>query len=421
MSFPRYPKYKSSGVEWLGEVPEHWDVVQLKQFVDIQNGSDHKHVEQTDGYPVLGSGGAFAYASEYLYDGESVLLGRKGTIDKPLHVTGRFWTVDTMYWTKINPSASGRFTYYVALTIPFDYYSTNTALPSMTKGNLNSHLVSRPPLPEQTHIAAFLDAETAKIDELVAEQRRLMDLLKEKRQAVISHAVTKGLNPNASMKSSGIEWLGEVPEHWEVKPLKYSITKIEQGWSPQCASEPAAENEWGVLKVGCGNRDRFDPDEQKALPLEVAPLPNYEIKAGDILMSRGNTLELVGSATYVEQVRPRLLLCDLLYRFRAKPDRAVSEFLVLSLRSPNIRFQIERDATGTSASMKKIGQGTIREFVIALPPLDEQHAIINHIKIETTKIDTLTAEAQRAIDLLQERRTALISAAVTGQIDVRTN
>ncbi len=236
MSFPRYKKTKPSGVEWLGDVPEHWEVVQLKQFLDIRNGSDHKHVEQAEGYPVMGSGGIFAYASEYLYDGESVLLGRKGTIDKPLHVTGRFWTVDTMYWSKINPEASGRFAYFSALTIPFSFYSTNTALPSMTKGNLSSHWVARPPLSEQTQIAAFLDRETAKIDALVAEQRRLMELLKEKRQAVISHAVTQGLNPKAPMKPSGIEWLGNVPEHWEVKPLKYSITNIEQGWSPQCSS-----------------------------------------------------------------------------------------------------------------------------------------------------------------------------------------
>jgi type I restriction enzyme S subunit len=108
-----------------------------------------------------------------------------------------------------------------------------------------------------------------------------------------------------------------------------------------------------------------------------------------------------------------------LYRFHAKPERAEGKFLVLTLRSPNVRFQIERDATGTSASMKKIGQGTIREFIIALPPMEEQRAIIAFITTETAKLDTLIAEAQRAIDLLQERRTALISAAVTGQIDVR--
>lgn len=226
MSLPRYPKYKDSGVEWLGEVPEHWDIAPFKQFVDIQNGTDHKHVEEAEGYPVLGSGGVFAYASDFLYDGESVLLGRKGTIDKPLHVTGRFWTVDTMYWTKIRPNASGRFAYYTALDIPFDYYSTNTALPSMTKGALSAHLVARPALAEQTHIAAFLDRETAKIDALVAEQERLIELLKEKRQAVISHAVTKGLNPSAPMKDSGSEWLGEVPAHWAATRLKHATSLI---------------------------------------------------------------------------------------------------------------------------------------------------------------------------------------------------
>ena len=181
---------KPSGIEWLGDVPEHWEVVQFKQFVDIQNGSDHKHVEQTEGYPVLGSGGVFTYASEFLYDGESVLLGRKGTIDKPLHITGRFWTVDTMYWTKISPDVSGRFTYYSALTIPFDFYSTNTALPSMTKGALSSHRVAFPPLHEQTQIAAFLDSELAKFDTLTAEAQRAIDLLQERRTALISVAVT---------------------------------------------------------------------------------------------------------------------------------------------------------------------------------------------------------------------------------------
>lgn len=170
MSFPRYPAYKDSGVHWLGAVPAHWDVAPFKRMVSLQNGSDHKHIECDDGYPVIGSGGPFAYASEFMHDGESVLLGRKGTIDKPLYVTGKFWTVDTMYWSKIRPGAFGRFAYYSALTIPFGYYSTNTALPSMTKSVLEAHLLATPPEQEQVAIAAFLDRETAKIDALVAEQ-----------------------------------------------------------------------------------------------------------------------------------------------------------------------------------------------------------------------------------------------------------
>jgi len=140
MSFPRYERYKESGVEWLGEVPEGWEVVQLKRLIAIQNGADHKLIEQEAGFPVIGSGGIFAYASEFIYDGESVLLGRKGTIDRPKYVSGKFWTVDTMYWSKIRSGVCGKFVYYLALTIPFNYYSTNTALPSMTKGALDSQL-----------------------------------------------------------------------------------------------------------------------------------------------------------------------------------------------------------------------------------------------------------------------------------------
>ena len=224
MSLTRYPEYKDSGVAWLGEVPQHWEVAPYKHFVDIHNGADHKKIEQADGFPVIGSGGPFAFASEFLYDGESVLLGRKGTIDKPLYIVGKFWTVDTMYWTKISPDAFGKFAYYVALTIPFTYYSTNTALPSMTKGALSAHAIARPPLDEQTAIATFLDRETAKIDELIAEQEKLIALLAEKRQATISHAVTKGLNPDAPMKDSGVAWLGEVPAHWAVTRLKFAAS-----------------------------------------------------------------------------------------------------------------------------------------------------------------------------------------------------
>ncbi|WP_422929148.1 restriction endonuclease subunit S [Singulisphaera sp. PoT] len=328
-----------------------------------------------------------------------------------------------MYPLRSHSGLTNSFLYWLMLTEEFSAFavleSERVAMPKINRESLKAVSFACPAVREQFAISIFLGRETAKIDALVAEQRRLIELLKEKRQAVISHAVTKGLNPDAPMKPSGIEWLGDLPEDWKVEQLKHCITRIEQGWSPQCDNEPALEGEWGVLKVGCGNRNEFDPNEQKALPIEVSPLVEYEIRPGDILMSRGNTRDLVGMATLVKQVRPKLLLCDLLYRFHARPEFVIPEFLVHSLRSAYLRYQIERDATGTSASMKKIGQETIREFLICRPPISEQKQIIVHINNETTKIDTLTAEAQRAIDLLQERRTALISAAVTGKIDVR--
>jgi type I restriction enzyme S subunit len=266
----------------------------------------------------------------------------------------------------------------------------------------------------------FVDRETSKIDELVAEQRRLIELLKEKRQAVISHAVTKGLNPNVPLRDSGIEWLGEVPEHWDVVALKRGITKIGQGWSPQCESDVAAEGEWGVVKVGCCNRFNMVETEQKKLPAEITPMIEYEIQDGDILMSRGNTLDLVGMATMATNVRPRLLLSDLVYRFRAVENQFDAAFLVHSLRSKNVRTQVECEAVGSSATMKKVSQEVVRNFFVCKPSVLEQQEIANHLAAMSAEFDNLEGEATRGIELLQERRTALISAAVTGKIDVRS-
>ena len=280
--------------------------------------------------------------------------------------------------------------------------------------------VAFPSSDEQRSIVKFVEQESAKIDGLVGEQRRLMERLKEKRQAVISHAVTKGLNLHAAMKPSGIEWLGDVPENWEVKKVKHFTRSIEQGWSPQCEGFPVeSENEWGVLKVGCVNGGTFNSTENKVLPPDLEPLPELGISLGDLLISRANTRELVGSAAVAEKDYPKLLLCDKLYRLRLKPDIGSPMFLSLFLGARAAREPIELGATGASASMVNIGQSVILELVVAVPPIKEQNLIVAALDRETAKLDTLTAEAERAIDLLQERRTALISAAVTGKIDVR--
>lgn len=417
MSFPRYPTYKDSSVEWLGAVPEHWAVVQFKQFVDIQNGSDHKHVEQAEGYPVLGSGGVFTYASDYLYDGESVLLGRKGTIDKPLHIIGRFWTVDTMYWTKINSEVSGRFTYYSALKIPFAYYSTNTALPSMTKGALSSHLVARPPLTEQIQIATFLDRETAKIDALVAEQRRLMALLKEKRQAVISHAVTRGLNPDAPLKPSGVEWLGDVPAHWRVGKCGFYLS-ILSGFAFPSAGFSEDEAETKLLRgINVGvSRLKWNETVYWQHSLDDG-LDIYEMQAGDLVI--GMDRPLINEGMRVAKVKEADLPCLLLQRVASLKtgNQLDTEYLLGLLSSEMFVAHFSPETTGVS--VPHISPEQINNFVIPVPPVSEQVAIVEFAGIESAKFDTLIAEAQRAIDLLQERRTALISAAVTGQIDLR--
>ena len=273
-----------------------------------------------------------------------------------------------------------------------------------------------PPLAEQRIIAAYLDRETARIDGLVERLKRLITLLTEKRQAVISHAVTKGLDPSASMKDSGIDWLGEVPAHWEVKRLKHVMPRIEQGWSPDCEARIKEDAEWGVLKAGCVNGWSFAENEHKALPGDMEPRTALEVKSGDLLMSRANTRDLVGSVALVGEVQERLLLCDKLYRLRIDERLIEPAFALFVLRSRVARVQYEVDATGASGSMQNIGQDTVQNLVLTLPPLEEQVQIARYLETERAAADRAKEALTSIIQRTKERRAALISAAVTGQI-----
>jgi type I restriction enzyme S subunit len=258
-----------------------------------------------------------------------------------------------------------------------------------------------------------------RIRRYIRAKQKLIKLLAEQKQIIIHRAVTCGLDPNVRLKPSGVEWLGDVPEHWEVVRLKEVITPIEQGWSPQCDAQPASDGEWGVLKVGCVNRDAFDERQNKKLPSALEPVPALEIRDGDILVSRANTRELLGLAALVIRPRPKLMLCDKLFRFRSARARTDTRFLVYAIRQRTSRAQIESSTNGASDSMQNIGQGVIRNLLLSLPPLDEQRRVVVALKEQTSSLDAGMSQAQRKIDLLGEYRTRLIAGVVTGKLDVR--
>lgn len=185
-----------SGIDWIGNVPEGWKVCQMKRVLLFQNGQDYKQLEtkECDGFPVYGSGGIFAYAEQYMHDGESVLFGRKGTIDKPLYVNCKFWTVDTMYYTIVRNGAFCKYLYYMATILPYAKYSTSTALPSMTQTILGNMRIILPPLPEQQSIASYLDKKCSEIDSLIALKRQKMEMLKDYKKSIIYEAVTGKMN-----------------------------------------------------------------------------------------------------------------------------------------------------------------------------------------------------------------------------------
>lgn len=412
MSFPSYPEYKESGVQWLADVPGEWRLCKFKHLASICNGKDYKEVQVDNGeYPVIGSGGAFARTNSYLYNGESVLLGRKGTVDQPLYVRGRFWTVDTMFYTTIQPEVNGRFLYYYATQFPFGFYSTNTALPSMAQEDLANLPMAVPKKAEQTQIARFLDHETARIDALIAEQERLIELLGEKRQAVISHAVTKGLDPDAPMKDSGVEWLGEVPAHWDITRLKFFSRIVD---CKNRTPEYFDDGEYLVVRTSnvrdqaintsgayYTNKENFRIWTQRGIPPEGSILFTREAPAGEVcLVPEGLPLCLGQRMMNVIPNEPRH-----------------TAFLFDFLTSDCLVRYIESVSHGSTVSHLRVEQ--VYEIPLAIPPLNEQGLIDKKVSILKTKFSSLITEADKNITLLNERRSALISAAVTGKIDVR--
>ena len=268
-----------------------------------------------------------------------------------------------------------------------------------------------PPLSEQAHIAAFLDRETAKIDALVAEQQRLIELLKEKRQAVISHAITKGLNPDAPMKDSGIEWLGEVPGHWEVRRLKHISPFITVGIvvnpSTYVADEGLPFIYGGDIREGVidwENSRRIDADSSKANAKTI-------LDAGDLLTVR------VGAPGVTAVVPKECSGGNCASVMLVRQGTFNSHWLCYAMNTRIVRFQVEVVQYGAAQEQFNISHAV--NFWAPMPPRVEQDEIARFLAQATARLDTLTTEAKRAIDLLQERRTALISAAVTGQIDVR--
>lgn len=311
-----------------------------------------------------------------------------------------------------------RFLFYVLsiqqeqLTVECAEGATNQI--ELSRHRLGNKLIEWPNIETQQRIADYLDVETSRLDGLVNTKQRLLDLLTEKRRALIASAVTKGLNPAGPMCASGIEWLAQVPAHWAVFPLRRLIASLEQGWSPVASNLPATEGEHGVLKLSAVKGGNFIPHENKAL-LPLSDIPTgLDIQRGDVLLTRANTPGLVGDAAMVEEDFPALVFSDLIYRLRVNPSMIDPRWLVQVLISDTGRQQIEAEAKGSSGSMVKLGQDQVLELLIPLPPIAEQIAIVSTLGKEIKALQRLANITAGTIDLLRERRTALIAMAVAG-------
>lgn len=425
----KYSEYSDSGLMWVREYPSHWNLTKVKYeaYVKARVGwHGLKTDDFTDIGPYLVTGSDFKSSiiswkdcyhcdlARYEQDpyiqlqNGDLLLTKDGTIGKIALVQGlgkdekatlnsgvfvvrpldKGFTTEFYFWL-LESTVFKKF---------FDYFKTGSTIVHLYQDTFVNFSYASPPLSEQTQIANFLDYETAQIDTLINKQQTLIHLLKEKRQAVISHAVTKGLNPDAPMKDSGVEWLGEVPEHWEVKKLKYVCDLISQKTEINYQEVIALEN----IESWTGN---FVSSDSGYSGQDVG------FDAGDILFSK---LRPYLAKVYLAKAEGVAFGDLLVYRPKTELLNKYGFYLMT-----NEGFISAVNSSTYGSKMPRASTEFISEMPVVIPLIQEQKQIVDYVDKILARFDNLVLKAQKAIQLMQVRRTALISAAVTGKIDVR--
>ncbi|PJG60238.1 restriction endonuclease subunit S [Aeromonas cavernicola] len=443
-----YPAYKDSGVEWLGNIPSHWLTSKMRYMFTFGKGlTITKENLRDEGIPCVNYGEVHSkYGFEvdptknYLKCVEEEYL--KTSFSSVINI-GDFVFADTSE----DIDGSGNFTQLTSNVVTFAGYHTIIVRPidksshrffaylfdskefrtairhavkgvkvfSITQAILRGADIWLPSQDERQRIAAFLDYETARIDRLIAQQQRLIELLKEKRQAVISHAVTKGLNPNTPMKDSGIEWLGQVPEHWIVRRLKHTAS-IQSG-IPKGKDLAGKETiTVPMLRVANVQDGYLNLNNVHEIEIETHELFRYSLKVGDVLMNEGGDNDKLGrGAVWAGQINPCIHQNHV---FAIRVNKIESEWLSW-LTSSSYAKHYFYSVSKQSTNLASISSSNVKETPLFLPPKIERVEIMRYLNEKLAKFSRIESQTIKKIELLQERRTALISSAVTGKIDLR--
>jgi type I restriction enzyme, S subunit len=322
-----YEKYKDTGVEWLSYIPEHWATMKIQHVGRLKSGENivSQQIEKEGLYPVFGGNGLRGYFDSYTHDGHYILIGRQGALCGNINYgNGRFWASE--HAVVVLPSSSFNVYWLGGLleTMNLNQYSTSAAQPGLSAEQIGRLKIPFPPLDEQESISHFLDRKTSQIDALIAKKEALLEKLDEKRTALISHAVTKGLDPNVPMKDSGVEWLGEIPAHWHIKRLRYT-------GSCQNGVSNGAE----YFGSGYPFVNYTDVYANVELPKMVSGLAkstdsdriNYSVKTGDIFFTRtSETIEEIGIASTCMASIDNAIFSGFLIRFRPFANLLLKEF-----------------------------------------------------------------------------------------------
>ncbi|MEI6852718.1 MAG: restriction endonuclease subunit S [Bacteroidota bacterium] len=373
-----YPSYKPTNIEWIGNIPEHWSCKRLKRFAKICNGQDAKEVLDENGeFPIIGTGGEFGRANKFLHLGKSVILGRKGTIDKPQYLETPFWSVDTAYYTEIFDSTFPKFFYYLCTTIQFDFYRYGSAVPSMTQEALNHILFPSPLLSEQIAIANYLDHKTALINMLIADKQKLIELFKEERTAIINEAVS-----------------GE-GKGWKRTKLKYVLSNHDYVRVPLSAEQRGDMEKTYDYYGASGIIDKVD---------------NFLFDGEYILIGEDGANLLTRNSALAFKAKGKFWVNN--HAHILKPKNGNIDFFVHLLESIDYTIWI------TGSAQPKLTAENLFNIELIIPSEDEQNQIVLHIHKEIQRINNTISDIETEIKLLKEYRTALISEVVTGKISV---
>ncbi len=433
-----YPEYKESGLPWLGGIPRHWNSgpgfaafrekhvknagMQEKTVLSLSYGRIVvKPPEKLHGlvpdsfetYQIVNPGDIIIRSTDLQNDWNSLRVGlvRDRGIITSAYLC--FCTTGTL-----SPE------YGYQLLHAFDlmkvFYGLGSGLrQNLDWGDFKRMIIFIPPPEEQAAMVRFLDYANGRLERAVRAKRKVIALLREQKQALIHRAVTRGLEPNVPLKPSGIPWLGDIPEHWEVRRLRTLVHCIEQGVSPLAVGFLAEGDSWGVLKSGCVNRGVFRETEHKQLAKGFEIDPAIVVKVGDVLISRAcGSPSLVGSVGKVESLKYRLILSDKTFRgvFREMVDL---DFMVFAMNSRYYRDQVEQAISGAEGMANNLPLSSLRDFVFGVPPLPEASKIANHLSASLKGLQITITRLEREIELLREYRTRLVADVVTGKLDVR--
>ena len=411
--FRRYPEYKASGVEWIGKIPGYWNLVMLKYKARLVYGDTLISENRENGVlPVYGSNGIIDTHSSANTLSPAIIVGRKGSLGKVQYSDISCFVIDTAYFIDERTShVNLRWLHYVLQALKLERFR-NSVVPGLNRESAESQYIPLIREEEQTQIANFLDRKTEQIDELIRIKERRIELLQEQHTALINQAVTKGLDPNVEMKPSGMEWIGDIPVHWNVVPLtKYLESIIDyRGRTPE-------KTEDGRFLVTAKNiRDGqidYEISQEFTSEYEYQRIMTRGIpQIGDVLFT---TEAPLGEVANVDDVS--IALAQRIIKFRSKPDFLNPYFLKYWILSYSFQSDLQRYATGSTA--KGIKASKLCLLKLNLPSLKEQKQIANFLDQKTQQTNELIATEHRKIELLKEYRQSLISEAVTGKIDVR--